>query len=102
MKAAWNTGRLYGREGQRIAAMVSADGKQILFADDDRMVDGAFPIARVPQDAYAMRALVMAAYDHNNYGYVSHEQVRELYRAAREHAPRLAHASGQIVTWEGA
>lgn len=96
MKAAWNTGRLYQRNGQQIAAEVSADGKSILFADASRMVDGRFPIARAPGDAYALMEMTMNAYDYDNYNGARHDEVAHLYRAAREHAPDLATA-GRVV-----
>jgi hypothetical protein len=98
---AWNTGRLYQRDGQKIAARVSDDGKHIFFADDSRKVDGVFPIARAPKDAYTLRALVTTAYDYDNYNNARHADVRDLYEAAREHAPDLALAGSRTVTLEG-
>lgn len=95
---AWNTGCLYQRDGQKIAAQVAADGKSILFADTSRMVDGEFPVARAPRDSYALKQMAQNAYDFGNYSHCRDWQtIQALHRAAREHAPSLATA-GRIVT----
>lgn len=56
---AWNTGRSYTAEGQRIAAAQTPWG--VVFVDYDRMIDGWIADGTFSQSA------VMDAYDHNRY-----------------------------------
>lgn len=96
----WNTGRLYGREGQRIAATVIEEKAKIVFADLDRHVDGEIPLSRRGKDwdAYAIEKLVMTAYDFGNYSHYAADgdypayraTVSQLHKYAAEHAPKLA------------
>lgn len=58
----FNTGRLYGREGQRIVAV--CDGETVIFRDFDRMIIGALP-ASVIGDVTPRR--IMQAYDRGAY-----------------------------------
>jgi hypothetical protein len=67
MEATWNTGRKYTSARQIIKARVQPDGS-ILFADMSRGVDGviAKPPVEIASEA-ALKAVVMRAYDRNDY-----------------------------------
>ena len=55
----WNTGRMYSKHGQRMAA-VQLDHNRIYFLDLDRNIDGCLICTNQRWD----QATVMAAYDH--------------------------------------
>jgi hypothetical protein len=58
----WNTGRMYSKHGQRMAA-VQLDHNRIYFLDLDRNIDGCLITSNQRWD----QATVMAAYDHHLY-----------------------------------
>lgn len=74
ISVSWNTGRGYSVSGQRISAMVLADGK-VAFYDVDREIGGvtttAFPqpfeIASNERIEVTLRHFVLAQYDHGRY-----------------------------------
>lgn len=76
------TGRLYTDKGQRIIAALWPEDQPtaIIFRDGDRMIDGAIPLVRPPQDRFQMRDMVMFNYDHTQYHHLSVEQ-RDFIRA---------------------
>lgn len=89
---AWNTGRLYARVGQRIAAEYDADKRIILFVDDSRMVDGVIEQAGRLETAREVQEVCMYRYDHLQYeapNFEDRERIQQLYRYARENAPCL-------------
>jgi hypothetical protein len=59
----FNTGRAYGRHGQRIAATLHPDGR-VTFFDYDRMVDGEF---NLPDPALFSEGTVLGRYDRGSY-----------------------------------
>ena len=59
----WNTGRMYGAKGQRIAAMQLVDGR-VIFCDVDRGLEYA---TAKPCDLTP--SAVMACYDYNQTEY---------------------------------
>jgi hypothetical protein len=59
----FNTGRAYGRHGQRIAATLHPDGR-VTFSDHDRMIDGEF---NLPDPALFSEGTVLRRYDRGNY-----------------------------------
>ena len=97
----WNTGRLYGREGQVIAAMPVDGG--VVFADVTRMIDGF--VAATPERIAreGVRAVAMWGYDTGaptggggyKYNYencwqrVPHETVQLVTRAGIEYAKQI-------------
>lgn len=96
---AWNTNRLYGKEGQQIAAETTVDKngkKKIVFSDVSRMVDGEFYIVKEPTETYVLEEMVMHHYDYGDYAHYAqdddyvkyHEQVQKLNKYAIEHAPK--------------
>jgi len=89
--AAWNTGRLYTKAGQRIGVVVithaTKGGYIAVFSDADRMVDGAFPLQSEPDSERDLREVTMQAYDFGAY-----ENAWE-YDAARREALKLALAA---------
>lgn len=91
MKHAWNTGAFYTVAGQRIAAeCVGEDYKdaRIIFVDIDRMIDGEFPVVRLPRDTYALERLTQTAYDFGNYQNPRDwERTRDLSKWCMENAP---------------
>ena len=60
----WNTGRMYGAQGQRISAVQI--GETVFFKDHDRMIIGRYDAA-MPKDRPQLRDRVMRAYDENKY-----------------------------------
>jgi len=85
---AFNTGRTYTREGQRIAyTVVSRDADDFLqlatvaFYDVDRMVDGVLTIAVDPEAAVKDRD-VLNAYDRGGYGYIADYALRDQLKTA--------------------
>lgn len=65
--ATFNTGRQYGKIGQRISARV-CDGR-IAFVDIDRHISGTIPLAsgKTFSSARELREFTMHSYDENNY-----------------------------------
>ena len=66
---AWNTGRQYTAEGQRIAARVDELTDSILFNDIDRIVFGRIEGASdlFNPESESLRSFVMRHYDHGSY-----------------------------------
>lgn len=79
---AWQTGRFYSNEGQRVAAAFTDDGR-IVFLDYDRGIDGEMPAPdndyyRDTKDhARQIRDYIMTEYD---YGRYTHTNDRELVK----------------------
>lgn len=91
---AWNTGALYQREGQRIAAVVIPEQSKVVFADVDRMVDGEFPLARVKDfDSYSLQQIVMNAYNFGNYTHYPADEDYSTYRALISELNKFAAAN---------
>ena len=70
MKIAFNTGRVYSNQGQRIAAwtVTVPGGQYILFVDFDRQIDGAIPLLGFGDlTATELKEHVMHMYDHGQY-----------------------------------
>jgi hypothetical protein len=63
MKTAWNTGRLYGKAGQRMAAEYDAARRTIVFVDVDRGIDGTIEQAGRIENERELREVVMQRYD---------------------------------------
>jgi len=85
---AFNTGRTYTREGQRIAyTETGRDADEFLqlatvaFYDVDRMVDGLLTVA-VDAGAPVTDRAVLSAYDHGGYGYIADYALRDQLKAA--------------------
>lgn len=89
MRAAWNTGRLYGKGGQRMAAQYDQYTRTITFVDIDRCIDGTITQAGLIENAGHLYDVVMHRYDHGQYDcYIRDYQHRlELCKYAGEHAP---------------
>lgn len=66
--AAWNTGREYGEQKQRVSATVLADGR-VAFADVDRGIEGCLhvPFYSTPVNSVELAEFVMQEYDHGQY-----------------------------------
>lgn len=58
---AWNTGRKYTENGQRIAARYTLS--EIQYVDVDRSIEGSVPFTGWIRDADDLKTKVMAAYD---------------------------------------
>jgi hypothetical protein len=69
----FNTGRMYGEKGQRIAAALLDNG-DIYFVDIDRGIDGTIRANGLSRDdildlAIFTRSSVMSSYDSNDYAW---------------------------------
>lgn len=88
---AFNTGRLYTKAGQRIAAEYDPQKRRILFSDTDRMVDGVIEQAGIMSNAREVESVTMHRYDYGQYDGASKPEDRtridELHKYARENAP---------------
>ena len=78
---AWQTGRFYSKEGQRVAAAFTDDGR-IVFLDYDRGIDGEMPIPSrffngAKDISPQVRDYIMHEYD---YGRYTHTNDRELVK----------------------
>lgn len=73
----FNAGRMYSEHGQRIAACLK-DGR-CHFVDVDRSIDGSFEWSAQRDDALTQE-LVMANYDHGNYGGMLDFELRDELR----------------------
>jgi len=81
---AWNTGRQYTKEGQRIAATIYQGF--VCFSDYDRMVSGAFP--HTSDDD--LKDQVMDHYDNNKYHCgMKYETRTQLEEYIKEHTSTL-------------
>lgn len=67
MKIRFNTGRMYGADGQWITAEVTDD--MVYFNDETRMIDGHFRCMERDLSESRLREKVMMAYDHSMYSY---------------------------------
>lgn len=83
----FNTGRLYGENGQRISAEVHS--QWVAFVDKDRMIDGIIHgqfsrFTGEDGDLYDLKSRIMAAYDNSLYVYPQgKEQSEAIARCAR-------------------
>ena len=74
----WNTGRPYGRNGQRIAAAQLSDGR-VLLCDVDRHIEYV-----TSSPCELSQAPVMAEYDNNHTDFPDHDpDTRALLQALR-------------------
>lgn len=76
----FNSGRLYSREGQRIAyseTIVDDMLSEVVFCDVDRGITGVFTLVRP-----VTHERVLSAYDHGGYGYCSDYALRDRLTAA--------------------
>ena len=96
---AFQTGRRYRKEGQRIAWQIftsetDEDGciiYVISFADADRNIDGVVRIKVGHSDIPLRNSDILDAYDSGGYGYDDdRDRTSSLYRAALSDAPALA------------
>jgi hypothetical protein len=91
---AWNTHHGYTHHGQRIGALLLADGA-IVFADIDRGIDGLIPHDYRPELPIADR--VRFGYMHTEVQYWSHSMLEwETYQALRQRAEALARTAPSL------
>lgn len=72
IKARWNTGRKYQKDGQWIAAQVitgdpALRNGRVVFVDASRMVYGQFEPRMPISGSYDLQLVVMQHYDSNDY-----------------------------------
>jgi hypothetical protein len=73
MKIAFNTGRLYTKQGQPMTVTLIENPDytySAVFVDHGRGIDGVVPMVRRPDYSYDLARLVMHAYDHGQYRHV--------------------------------
>lgn len=88
----WNTGRLYTRHGQRMAATFDPATGRVVFVDHDRGIQGEF-LAEAPTRS-TLRALVDSRYLHSDYdmprGSSHTDPLLALVEEAARNAPSIA------------